>query len=117
MWSSGALGDTDPFTLQQTLWWFIATHMGTTGRDEHHKLRFDDFMINMLSSTKNEALRRGQVRLKRAQMQMRELSNKKMRATPDTPSRCPVSLCRAFVQNCPPEMCTPDSPFYLAVNH
>ena len=36
MWSSGALGDTDPLTLQQTLWWLIATHMGTRARDEHY---------------------------------------------------------------------------------
>ena len=26
LWESGALGDTDPQTLQYTLWWLIATH-------------------------------------------------------------------------------------------
>ena len=67
MWSSGALGDTDPLILQQTLWWLIATHMHLNKRE--------------------------------------------------TSSRCPVRLYRAFVQSRPPEMCTPDSPFYLAVNH
>ena len=41
----GALSDTDPQTLQYTLWWLIATHMGTRGRDEHHKLRFGDFTV------------------------------------------------------------------------
>jgi len=45
LWESGALGDTDPQTLQYTLWWLIATHMGTRGRDEHHKLRFGDFTV------------------------------------------------------------------------
>jgi len=41
----------------------------------------------------------------------------KMWATPDTPTRCPVRLYRAFIQRRPPEMCAADSPFYLAVNH
>ena len=45
LWESGALGDTDPQTLQCTLWWLIATHMGTQGWDEHHKLRFGDFTV------------------------------------------------------------------------
>ena len=38
-------------------------------------------------------------------------------ATPDMPSRCPVRLYRAFIQSRPPEACTPDWPFYIAVNH
>ena len=45
LWSSGTLGDTDPVTLQQTLLWLIATHMGTRGRDEHRKVRFGDFFV------------------------------------------------------------------------
>ena len=45
MWSCGALGDTNLTTLQQILWWLIATQMGTRVRDEHHKVCFGDFVV------------------------------------------------------------------------
>ena len=45
LWKSGALGDTDLQTLQHTLWWLIAAHIGTQGQDKHHKLRFGDFAV------------------------------------------------------------------------
>jgi hypothetical protein len=104
MWSSGALGDTDPLTLQQTLWWLIAMHVGTRGRDE---LRFGDFTIlqmvtNMLSSTKKGTKTRTGETEKSTNADARVFKPKMW--TLDTPSRCPVHLYRAFVQNRPPEM-------------
>ena len=40
-----------------------------------------------------------------------------MWATPENPARCPVALFKTFVSHRPPEMCTADSPLYLAINH
>ena len=50
LWESGALGDTDPETLQYTLVVDSNTH-GNTGRDKHHKLRFGDFTVKSTTST------------------------------------------------------------------
>ena len=124
LWESGALGDTDPQTLQYTLWWLIATHMGTRGRDEHHKLRFGDFTVKgttngheyvEFSAERGTKTRSGETE-KSTNANARSFKPK-MWATPDTPTWCPVRLYRAFVQRRPPEMCAADSPFYLAVNH
>ena len=104
MWSSGALGDTHPLTLQQTLWWLIAMHMGTRGRDEHHKLWFGDFTINSTTDG-HEYIEFNKERGTKARTGETEKSTNadarafkpKMWATLDTPSRCPVRLYRAFI--------------------
>ena len=124
LWESGALGDTDPQTLQYTLWWLIATHMGTRGRDEHHKLRFGDFTVKSttdgheyveFSAERGTKTRSGETE-KSTNANSRSFKPK-MWATPDRPTRCSVRLYKEFVQRRPPEMCAADSPFYLAVNH
>ena len=124
LWSSGALGDTDPVTLQQTLWWLIATHMGTRGRDEHRKLRFGDFFVGSttdgheyveFSAERGTKTRTGET--EKSTNENARVFKPKMWATPDMPSRCPVRLYQKFAEKRPPDMCTPNSPFYLAVNH
>ena len=40
-----------------------------------------------------------------------------MWATPENPDRCPVALFKKFVSHRLKDMCQPDSPFYLAINH
>ena len=61
-------------------------------------------VMNMLNSTKNEAPRRGQVRPKRAQMQMREFSNQKcgphLTHHPDAQSVCIELSSRIVHQIC-----------------
>ena len=49
LWQQGALGASDPVTLQKTIWWLISTQMGTRGRDEHHKFKFGDFQLKKAS--------------------------------------------------------------------
>ena len=124
LWSTGALGHTDPATLQQTILWQIATHMGTRGRDEHHKLRFGDFVVASttdghryveFSAERGTKTRTGET--EKSTNENARVFKPKMWATPDTPSRCSVRLYQTFVEKRPPEMCTPTSPFYLAANH
>lgn len=71
----------------------------------------------MLSSTKKVGTKSRTGETERSTNADARTFKPKMWATLDTPSRCPVHLYRAFVHNRPPEMCTPDSPFYLAINH
>ena len=119
LWSTG-----DPAILQQTIWWQITTHMGTRGRDEHHKLRFGDFVVALttdghryveFSAERGTKTRTGET--EKSTNENARVFKPKMWATPDTPSRCPVRLYQTFVEKRPPEMCTPTSPFYLAANH
>lgn len=124
LWERGALGDTDPQTLQHTIWWLISTHMGTRGCDEHHKFRFGDFVIRKsphdsefveLCGERGTKTRSGETE-KSTNSDARSF-NPKMWALSQKPARCPVRLFRLFVSKRPPEMCLPDSPLYLAVNH
>lgn len=124
LWSSGTLGDINSVTLQQTLWWLITTHMGTRGRDEHHKLRFGDFRVGSTTDgheyVEFSAERGTKARIGETEKSTNENSRVfklKMWATPDMPSRCPVRLYQMLVSKRPPDMCKLGSPFYLAINH
>ena len=107
-----------------THWWLIATHMGTWGRNEHHKLRFGDFTVKSTTDgheyvefSAERGTKTGSGETEKSTNANARSFKPKMWATPDTPTRCPVRLYRAFIQRRPPEMCAADSPFYLAVNH
>ena len=99
---------TDPVTLQQTLWWLIATHMGTRGRDEHRKLRFGDFFVGSttdgheyveFSAERGTKTRTGET--EKSTNENARVFKPKMWATPDMPSRCPVRLYLKFLENAP----------------
>lgn len=124
LWSEGGLGGGCPSQLQNTIWWLISTQMGTRGCDEHHKFRFGDFTIRAdseghefveFSSERGTKTRSGETE-KSTNADSRKFKPK-MWATQQREDRCPVALFRKFIDNRPPEMCQPDSPFYLAINH
>ena len=124
MWQHGALGGSDPVTLQQTIWWLISTQMGTKGRDEHHKFKFGDFQLKKASDG-TEFIEFSRERGTKTQTGKTEKSTNadarvfkpKMWATRDRPERCPVRIFQQYVDRRPPEMCQEDSPFYLSINH
>ena len=124
MWQHGALGASDPVTLQQTIWWLISTQMGTRGRDEHHKFKFGDFELKKASDG-TEFIEFSRERGTKTRTGETEKSTNadarvfkpKMWATPDRPERCPVRIFQQYVDRRPPEMCQEDSPFYLSINH
>ena len=98
--------------------------MGTRGRDEHHKLRFGDFTVKSTTDGHEYVEFSAECGTKTRSGETEKSTNAnarsfkpKMWATPDTPTRCPVRLYRAFIERRPSEMCAADSPFYLAVNH
>ena len=102
----------------------ISTQMGTRGRDEHHKFRFGDFSVKStsdgldyveFSAERGTKTRTGET-TKSTNADARAFKPK-MWATPENPDRCPVALFKKFVSHRPKQMCQPDSPFYLAINH
>ena len=109
MWQQGALGASDPVTLQQMIWWLISTQMGTRGCDEHHKFKFGDFQLKKASDGTGET--------EKSTNADTRVFKPKMWATPDRPERCPVRIFQQYVDRRPPEMCQEDSPFYLSINH
>ena len=124
LWSEGGLGSDNPGQLQQTIWWLISTQMGTRGCDEHHKFRFGDFFVR--ANTEGDefveflAERGTKTRTGETERTTNADGRKfkpKMWATPQQPDKCPVAAFRKFVDKRPPEMCLPESPFYLAINH
>ena len=118
--SSDTMGNTDPVTLQQSLWWLIATRMGTRGREatvwrllcwfHHRRPRVRRVFCREGNENKNRWDRGKHIKIAR-------VFKLKMWATPDMPSRCPVRLYHKFLEKHPPDMCTPSSPFYLAINN
>jgi len=118
------LGASDHATLQQTVWWLISTHLGTRGRDEHHKFRFGDLLLKKTTGRAEFiafACKRG-AKTRTGEMEKSTSADShvfkpKMWATPDRPERCPLKIFQQFVDRRPPEMCQDDSPFYLSINH
>lgn len=124
LWLEGGLGDQTPQQLQHTIWWLLSTQMGTRGCDEHHKFRFGDFCIKSTSdgtefvefmAERGTKTRNGET--EKSTGADARMFKPKMWATPQIPKRCPVALFKTFIQYRPPEMCKPESPLYLAINH
>ena len=112
---AGALGEDSPEVLQNTAWFLLTLHLGMRGRDEHYKLLYSDFeektttdgMMFIEFSERNTKTRTG------GSSDAHPFKSK-MWSTPNDLEHCPV---RKYLSKRPSQMCTPDSPFYLAVNH
>ena len=92
LWERGALGDSDPETLQNSVWLMVCMHMGMRGRDEHHKLRFGDFTCKETLDGKPyvEFNERDAKTRSGAAMESRAFKPK-MWSNPQHPERCPCS--------------------------
>ena len=119
LWNEGGLGDQSPQLLQQT-----DDQMGTRGCDEHHKFRFGDFSVKSTSDGLEYVEFSAERGIKTRTGETTKSTNAdarafkpKMWATPENPDRCPVALFKKFVSHRLKDMCQPDSPFYLAINH
>ena len=118
MWEKGALGDESPEVLQNTVWYLLTLHMGMRGRDEHYKLKYGDLNIH----TTDEGYKYVEFNERDTKTRSGESSasrpfSPKMWSTPQNNQQCPVRIYEKYLQKRPPQMCEPDSPFYLAVNY
>ena len=117
LWESGALGEDDPETLQNSVWLMLCMHMGMRGQDEHHKLKFADFEVKVTSDGKKYVeFNERDTKTRTGASGERRAFKPKMWSNTHCPDRCPVRLFELFVSKRPPEMCKDDSPFYLATN-
>ena len=114
LWTTGALGDSTPPTLQNTLWFLFAKLFGWRGRDESRQLRWGDVNLSsdelgMESITFNE--RATKTRTGQAGGPIREFvptiwGNKNT-------ARCPIRLFKKFDNLRPTAAKTPDFAFFL----
>lgn len=45
MWEKGILGDSNPTSLNYTIFYTISQQFGTRGRQEHHQIHIEDLKI------------------------------------------------------------------------
>ena len=114
LWECGQLGSHSPSSIINTLWWKLTQHFGLRGRQEHHGMKLEDFMLKLADGGK-EYLTFSEGITKTRQSGLHEkqrLITPKMFAT-GTP-RCPVSLFKMYINKRPVHL-RKTGPFYLSV--
>ena len=112
----GEFGDSNPVSLQRTVWWLLSLHFGFRARDESRKLRWGDVQLQqdkdgeemlVWLAERGTKTRHGQEKGHRRAFQPKVYATKA--------ERCPVKFYKTFKSHRPLEMNQPESPFYLAV--
>lgn len=120
LWAEGEFGNSNPVSLQRTMWWFLSLHFGFRARDESRKLRWGDVILEKDVETGNNILvwrteRGTKTRTGEKENGHSRSFNPTIQAT--NSDRCPVKFYHIFKSHRPIEMNTIESPFYLAVKH
>ena len=45
LWAAGKLGNSNPESLINTIWWELTQFFGLRGRQEHHGMKLEDFEL------------------------------------------------------------------------
>ena len=107
----GEFGDSNPVSLQRTVWWLLSLHFGFRARDESRKLRWGDVQLQqdkdgeemlVWLAERGTKTRHGQEKGHQRAFQPKVYATKT--------ERCPVKFYKTFKSHRPVE-----SPFYLAV--
>ena len=118
LFETGEFGDSNPVSLQRTVWWLLSLHFGFRARDESRKLRWGDVQLQedkdggemlVWLAERGSKTRHGQEQGHRRAFQPKVYATKT--------ERCPVKFYKTFKSHRPVEMNKPESPFYLAVRH
>ena len=117
LWEAGALGVSDPDTLNFTMWFIITKLMGFRARHEHRQLMWPDISLKQDAVSGKQylelELERGVKSRDGADLERDPRAcNPRIWAT-GHPDRCPVLIYLAFSQRRPEEGKTEQSPFYL----
>lgn len=116
LWNCGQLGCQNPKSLINTLWWLLTQHFGLRGRQEHHSMKIEDFVLKKSDEGK-EYLTFAEGITKTRQSGLHEkhrLSIPKMFETKT--ERCPITFFKFFLCKRPAEI-QHTGPFYLAINY
>ena len=113
LWSSGALGDSNPRSLVHTVWWNNTMHFGMRGVKENYNLCWGD--ITEKVSTDGRAYlehNERQTKMRSGAIPDTKACPSQMWEIPSSP-KCPVALFRCYKSKCPDVCISPDKPLYL----
>ena len=112
-------GQSNPATLQRTVWWMITQHFGHRARDEGRQLKYGDIVVQSefgsdlkyleWRTERSTKTRTGE----RPRMGHKRAFNPKAFETGD--ERCPVKLFNEFVSHRSQQSCAEESPLFLQV--
>lgn len=116
MWQSGALGEKDAETLQNTVWFVLSKNLGFRGCQEARQLCYGD--LEKKTDNKGNTYLEWTEKISKTRQGQGSTRpfNPKLFRNKDDESRCPVRLVTEFLNHRPVNMCEPDSPFFLQVN-
>ena len=118
LFETGEFGDTNPVSLQRTVWWFLSLHFGFRARDESRKLRWGDVQLTQDQDGREMLVwlaERGTKTRHGQEKGHQRAFQPKVFAT--NTERCPVKYYKKFKSHRPAEMNEPAASFYLAVRH
>ncbi|CAB4005042.1 zinc finger MYM-type 2-like [Paramuricea clavata] len=118
LYERGEFGTHSARALVNMLWWKNTTHFGLRGCRENRDVRWGDIRLRMDTSGL-EFLEYTERQTKtRSGENPRDLRKVKPTMWPcNDRKRDPILAYKRFAEKRPPEACTPDSPFYLGIDH
>ena len=112
MWSSGALGDSSPSSLQNTMWWILSTRFGLRANKENYDLRWGD--VELKEGDKPYLTRRERSTKTRQGDNITDIRDEvQVYQDDDQPQYCPIRLYKKYASKRPSEMCKPEAKFYI----
>ena len=110
----------DTLGLQRALWWHISKCFGFRGRDESRSLKWVDVKLAKDPETGNDTLiwttyRGGKCENGSKEMVLSRKFSPHIQGTHD--DFCEIKFCREFATHRPEKMCSPESPFFLAIRY
>ena len=112
----GEFRDSNPVSLQRTVWWPLSLHFGFRAKDESRKLCWGDVQLQqdkddkemlVWLSERETKTRHGQEKGHQRAFQPKVYATKS--------EQCPVKFYKTFKSDRPIDMNQPESPFYLAL--
>ena len=108
MWGNGALGDSSPSSLQNTMWWILSKRFGLRANKENYDLRWGD--VELKEADKPYLTRRARSTKTRQGDNITDIRDDvQVYEDHDQPQYCPVRLFKKYASKRPSEMCKPEA--------
>ena len=112
MWSTGALGDGCPESLQMTMWWILSTRFGKRAVKEQHQMRWGDLKLGK-NSEGHEFLQLVERQTKTRTGENIHDVNDPIRVYADGTEYCPIQLYKEYKRRRPVSELSPESRLFL----
>lgn len=121
-YSKRQFGIHNPMAIINTLWWNNCKHFGMRGCREHHDLRWGDIIMKKNVAGKEyleySCERQTKTRQGDTPLNIRSIKPTMWSISEDMDdNRNPVAIYKHYRDRRPESMLSPESPFYLGVNH